>query len=136
MGRSFVAMIEAANLALLVNGNLKSIGDYFAADYVVHFTDQDVAGGHKVVKKIVNTYRRAFSDIQVEVEILVKNKNRVAWQRTLRATHTGAFKGFPGTGRPIVWRDMIVTEFRDGLIAEDWVVTDLAEKLLLARKRQ
>jgi len=29
---------------------------------------------------------------------------------------------------------MIVTEFRNGLMAEDWVVTDLAEKLLLARK--
>ena len=70
----------------------------------------------------------------MEVDILVKAKNRIAWQRTLRAKQTGPFKGFPATNRPIIWRDMITTEFRNGLIAEDWVVTDLAEKLLLARK--
>ena len=80
------------------------------------------------------TYRRAFSDIEVEIEFLVKTKDRIAWQRTLRAKQTGAFKGFPATNRIIIWRDMITSEFRDGLIAEDWVVTDLAEKLLLARK--
>ena len=80
-------------------------------------------------------YRRAFSELQVEVEVLVKAKDRVAWQRTVRATHKGNFKGFPATGRPIVWRDMVTSRFRDGLIAEDWVITDLAERLLLARKR-
>jgi predicted ester cyclase len=42
--------------------------------------------------------------------------------------------GFPATGRRVVWRDMIVSRFVDGVIAEDWVVTDLAERLLLARK--
>jgi hypothetical protein len=43
--------------------------------------------------------------------------------------------GFPATGRPIVWRDMVTSRFQDGRIAEDWVLTDLAERLLLARKR-
>ncbi len=135
MGRSLASTIEAANLALFVHGNFNEIGEFFTTDYVAHFTEQDFAGGHKMVKKVLSLYRRAFSEIQVTVEILVKGKNRIAWQRTMRATHTGAFQGFPPTGCPIVWRDMITTEFRDGLIAEDWVVTDLAERLLLARKR-
>ncbi len=135
MARSNTAAIEAANSALIVNGNLDAVGDFFATDYVAHVTGQDFPDGHEVVKKIVRAYRRAFSQIEVEIEILVKAKNRIAWQRTLKAKHTGAFKGFPATGLSIIWRDMITTEFRDGLIAEDWVVTDLAEKLLLARKR-
>ncbi len=135
MARSNTATIEAANSALIVNGNLDAVGDFFAPNYVAHVTGQDFSGGHEVVKKIVRAYRRAFSEIEVEVEILVKAKNRIAWQRTLKAKHTGAFKGFPATGLPIVWRDMVTTEFRNGLMAEDWVVTDLAEKLLLARKR-
>jgi len=29
---------------------------------------------------------------------------------------------------------MATSRFRNGLIAEDWVITDLAERLLLARK--
>lgn len=135
MTRSNTATIEAANSTLIVNGDLDAVGDFFATNYVAHVTGQDFSGGHDVVKKIVRAYRRAFSEIAVDIDILVKAKNRIAWQRTLRAKHTGAFKGFPATGLSIVWRDMIITEFRDGLIAEDWVVTDLAEKLLLARKR-
>jgi predicted ester cyclase len=94
-----------------------------------------MAGGQEVVRKIVAAYRRAFREIQIEVEILVKAKDRVAWQRTLRATHKANFKGFPATGCAIVWRDMVTSRFQDGLIAEDWVITDLAERLLLARKR-
>jgi predicted ester cyclase len=135
MARSNITTIEAANSALIVNGKLDAVGDFFTTNYVAPATGQDLSGGHEVVKKVVHAYRRAFSEIEVEIEILVKAKNRIAWQRTLKAKHTGAFKGFPATGLSIVWRDMITTEFRDGLMAEDWVVTDLAEKLLLARKR-
>jgi predicted ester cyclase len=134
VARTNTATIEAANSVLIVKGNLNEVSEFFAPDYVAHVTGQNFTGGHDVVKKIVRTYRRAFSNIEVEIEFLVKAKNRIAWQRTLRAKQTGAFKGFPATDRIITWRDMITSEFRDGLIAEDWVVTDLAEKLLLARK--
>ena len=135
MAFSNTALIEAANAALIVNGKLDTVGDFFAPDYVAHVTGQDFSGGHEVVKKIVRAYRRAFSEIEVEIQILVKAKNRIAWQRTLQGLHIRPFKGFPATGLSIVWRDMITTEFRNGLIGEDWVVTDLTEKLLLARKR-
>lgn len=135
MSRSHTAHIEAANAVLLINGDLDAIGEFFSPDYVAHVTDQDIAGGHELVRSLAAMYRRAFRDLQVDVEILVTAKDRVAWQRTLRATHAGSFKGFPPTGRPIVWRDMVTSRFHDGLIAEDWVITDLAERLLLARKR-
>jgi len=134
VARTNMATIEAANSALIVKGNLNEVAEFFTADYVAHVTGRHLAGGHDVVRRIVRTYLRAFSDIEVEIAILVKAKNRIAWQRTLRAKQTGAFKGFPATNRLVIWRDMITSEFRDGLIAEDWVVTDLAERLLLARK--
>jgi len=135
MSRSHAARIAAANAALIVNGALGAIGDFFRQDYVLHLTDRDMAGGHAVVRKIVGAYRRAFRDVRVKVEILVKAKDRVAWQRTIRAIHKSSSKGFPGTGRKLVWRDMVTSRFQDGLIAEDWVITDLAERLLLGRKR-
>lgn len=133
--RSQALTIEAASTALLIDGDVDAIRKFFTADYVVHFTEQDIAGGHDLIKKVLGTYRRAFSEIEVDVEILVKGKNRIAWQRTMKAIHTGAFKGFPATRRPIAWRDMMTTEFRGGQIAEEWMITDLAERLLLARKR-
>lgn len=134
MSRSLSSKIKAANTALMANGNLDAVDEFFTPDYVAHGTDQDMAG-RGAIRRFLRMYRRAFPDLQIEVEILVKTRDRVAWQRTLRATHKGDFKGFPATGRPIVWRDMVTSRFRDGLIAEDWVITDLAERLLLARKR-
>lgn len=135
LNQSLASKIQAANSALIANGKLDAVGEFFTLDYVAHLTDQDMTGGHGAIQKVVGMYRRAFPDLQVEVEILVEARDRVAWQRTLPGTHQGDFKGFPATGRPIVWRDMVTSRFRDGLIAEDWVITDLAERLLLARKR-
>jgi steroid delta-isomerase-like uncharacterized protein len=135
MGRSLESKVEAAASAMFAMGRLDAVGEFFTPDYVAHLTDQDMAGGHGAIRQVLGLYRRAFPDLQVEVEILVKAKDRVAWQRTLRGTQRGAFKGFPATGRSVVWREMVTSRFRDGLIAEEWVITDLAEQLLLARKR-
>jgi predicted ester cyclase len=135
MSRSLASIIHAANDALIASSNTDAIGDFFTEDYVTHLTDQDMGGGHAAIRRALGMLHHAFPKIEVEVEILVEGKDRVAWQRTLRATHEGDYMGFPPTGRPLVWRDMIVSVFRDGRMAEDWFVTDLAERLLRARKR-
>lgn len=129
-----VTRVRAATVALVVDGNVDAVGEFFATDYVIHLTGSDAAGGHAVIRNACALYQRAFSDLQVEIEVLVAAKDRVAWQRTVRATHTGSFRGFPGTGRPIIWRDMVTSRFRDGLIVEEWLVSDLAEQLLHGRK--
>jgi steroid delta-isomerase-like uncharacterized protein len=134
MDRSLAATIQSANAAILADGNLDALGEFFTPDYVAHGTDQ-VMTGHGAIRRFVGMLQRAFPDLQVEVQILVEGQDRVAWQRTLRGTHQDDFMGFPASGRQIVWRDMVVSRFRNGQIAEDWVITDLAERLLLARKR-
>lgn len=79
--------------------------------------------------------RRAFPKVRVTVEALLEGDDRIAWQRTLEGDQEGPFAGFPACGRKIVWREMVTSQFRDGRIAEDWIVTDLAEALLKSRKR-
>lgn len=134
MNRSLGSKIEAANAALIANRNVDAIGEFFTPDYVAHGTDQ-VMEGPGAIRRFLGMLQRAFPDLQVDVEILVEANDRVARQRTLRGTHQGDFKGFPATGRPIVWRDMVTSRFHNGLIVEDWVTADLAERLLLSRKR-
>lgn len=134
MDQPHVATIRAANEALLANGRLDAADEYFTVDYAVHVTGRDLGGGPGFVRQFVGLLRGAFSDLEVEVEILVESADRVAWQRTVRGTHTGSFQGFPPTNREIVWRDMVTSRLRDGRIAEEWAVSDLAERLLLARK--
>jgi hypothetical protein len=53
-----------------------------------------------------------------------------------RGTHENKFKRFPASGLQVVWRDMVTSQFRDGLIAEEWVITDFAEQLLFSRNHK
>ena len=135
MTHSLPSTIQLANVTLLSQGKHELVGEFFTSDYLVHLTDQDLRGGHKIVLGFLELYQRAFPDIRLEVEILVEGADRIAWQRTLHATHQGAFKGFPASGRKVVWRDVVTSRFRDGLIAEEWVISDLAEQMLLSRKK-
>lgn len=131
---TLASRIRVANAELLVEGRLETLADHFAPGYVAHLTGRDLRG-HAAVRRFLAELRAAFPEVRVEVEILLEGQDRVAWQRTLRAVHRGAFRGFPATGRPLVWRDMVTSRFQRGRIVEDWVLTDLAERPLLARKR-
>lgn len=124
--------IVAANEELLEQGELDALETTFAPDYVLHLVDRD-RHGLRPIQRFVKDLRKAFADLRVEVEVLATQADRVAWQRTLRARHRAGFQGFPASGRAIRWRDMIVSRFEDGRIAEEWAVSDLAERLLRAR---
>ena len=89
MGRSLAARIKAANAELLVNGHLELLGEFFTPDYVAHGTDRSMEG-HDAIRKYLRMVRRAFPVIQIEVDVLVEGKDRVAWQRRLQATQQGS----------------------------------------------
>lgn len=126
-------LLRDANRALLGEGELDRVEEFFAEDYVAHLTDGGVIRGTEAVKRFVATLRRAFDGLQVYVEILVQGGDRVAWQRTIRGTHARAFQGFPASKKEVLWRDMLVSRVADGRIHEEWAVSDLAERLLRTR---
>ncbi|MDP3516274.1 MAG: ester cyclase [Pseudohongiella sp.] len=134
MNPSLSALVQDSNAALIASGKLNEVEKYFTSDYVVHLTDKTLSSGHSTVQSVLSALMRAFSNIEVKVEVLLEGEERIAWQRTMTAIHSGAFKGFPASGRKIVWRDMVVSQFDGSLIKEEWVSTDLAEQLLLSRK--
>ena len=134
MPRSHQALILAANAALFSEGNLDAVPEFFATGYVAHLTGGTMRGGHDAIRRVVAAIKRSFPDLRCDVEILVESKDRIAWQRTLRGVQQVAFKGFPSKGKKLLWRDMVTSRIEDGLIAEEWVVTDFAERLLLAQK--
>lgn len=129
-------IIESANATLIAGRTLDDVSEFFAENYTAHITGRDIKGGHEVVHKTLGALFRAFSNIDVEVEVFLESEDRVCWQRTLTGMQTGRFKGFPASQREIVWRDMVTSQFEHGLISAEWVVTDLAEQLLMARKKR
>lgn len=127
-------VIEGANTALFVDGNLAAVEHFFSPEYTLHLTGRVLHGGHKVVQGIVAELNKSFPDMKIDIDILLEKDSQVAWQRTFRATHKGKFKSFDASQRKIEWRDMVVSRISRNKIVEEWVVTDLAEQLLLFRK--
>ncbi len=134
MNTAYLTLLRAANTTLFVEGDLDAVSTFFSPDYEVHLAAGRTLGGHDGVRAALTLTRRAFSALSVEVEVLVEAQDRVAWQRTLRGAQTGAYHGFPASGREIVWREMVTSRIVDGKIAEEWLVSELAERLLMARK--
>ncbi|MGQ3055540.1 MAG: ester cyclase [Roseateles sp.] len=133
MTTTWPARLRQANEAVLEQGRREAIADFFAPGYLAHVGGQTMRG-HSAVASVMDALRRAVPALKVDVEILVEGDDRIAWLRTCHGTQAGAFRGFPASGKDLVWRDMVVSRFERGLIAEEWVVTELAERLLLARK--
>lgn len=134
MNSPHTTTIREANAALLERGDIAAVATHFAPAYTTHVTAGDRTSTHESIQQYVEVMRRSFAGLHVEVEILVESGDRVAWQRTFTGTHEAKFQGFPPTKRELRWRDMVTTRFENGLIAEEWVVTDMAEQLLRARK--
>lgn len=133
MSSNTKVLVQANNL-LAANADLEDICVHFDNAYIAHTTGKTLLGGHKIVKGFLIGIQKAFSDIEISVDILMAEKDRVAWKRTWKAVQTGSYKGFPATNKKLTWSDMVVTRFENGLIVEDWLLTDLAEQLLKARK--
>ena len=122
--------IKFANDEVIGKGNLKIVNEIFAANYVAHAGGKDYRG-HQFVRRFIGELRSAIPDIRVmKVEILTHSGDTIVWQRTLRGTHKANMTGIPPSGQKIEWIEMVVTRFDSEKIAEEWVVSELAGRLL------
>jgi predicted ester cyclase len=119
--------VRWANEEIINKGNLKVVRELFAEDYVLHAVGEDFRG-HKFIEGLIAELTGAFPDLRVEVEPLVADADRITWLRTNRGTHKGNFMGVPPSGRNLTWRDMVVTRFARGKVAEEWVVSDFSAR--------
>ena len=70
--------------------------------------------------------KRAFPDLEAHVDDVVAAEDRVAVRVSLRGTHSGEFQGIPPSGRTIHYISHEFYRVEDGLIAEEWICSDMA----------
>ena len=72
-------------------------------------------------KEIVDSEARAaFPDLNVTVEEVMAEGDRVAARVTMRGTHRGEFQGIAPTGKRVEVRAMDMFRISDGKIVEHW----------------
>ncbi len=111
----------------ICNGNV-AIFDELLAENVCDSSGGAKAFGSEPFKQRARAVHGAFSKIEVALEELVIDADRLAWRWSLTGTHTGAFAGIAATGRRVTLRGVNFQRVRseDGRVVEHWTLADLA----------
>jgi predicted ester cyclase len=93
---------------------LDCLAQYYSPRFVDHVNDSEFRG-HAGVQTSVNQYRKILSDITITVVDQV-----IAGQRVVsRFVVSGV-----AYGRPVRFNGITISHMEDGLVVEDWSVTD------------
>ncbi len=67
---------------------------------------------------------RAFPDLQIRIEDMIAEADRVVVRLTLTGTHQGAFRGIEPTGRDVSFAAIRIYQLADGKVIDTWAQQD------------
>jgi len=76
------------------------------------------------VRQSVALYHQAFSDLEISPQTIIAEDDRVVVERTAPATHNGAFRGIPPTGKQLSYAGITIYRVEGGKIAEEVYLGD------------
>lgn len=104
-------------------GNLATVDELIASDFVVHLPGDDVQGP-EALKGYVSSLRNAFPDLEMTIDDQLADGDMVVTRWTARGTHTGPFQGIPPTGKRASFTGVDIDRFAGGKAVECWTNTD------------
>ena len=107
------------------NADQGIVDELFTAEFVHHLPDPRLPAGKEGLKLVGQSIVAGFPDVQVTVEDLLADGDKVIERTTARATHTGEFNGIPPSGTPVTWTEIHIYRLENGRIAEMWSEVDL-----------
>lgn len=84
----------------------------------------DLSRGPAGAKQYIGLFCAAFPDIQITVDDLFAEGDKVALRWSARGTHTGELMGIAPTGRPVAVTGHAIYRIAKGQIEEDWITGD------------
>ena len=104
-------------------GRGEAIDELFDEDGVAHGLAGDGGGelrGPAGYKPFFRRFRDAFPDIEIVVEDIIAEGDRVAARCTVRGRHQSDSLGFAATNQPVEFDGICIVRIRDGKIVEAW----------------
>jgi steroid delta-isomerase-like uncharacterized protein len=91
------------------------------SNVVAHFPGlpQPVRGLEGLLQ-LNRVYHTGFPDLNIKIEDMVAEGNKVVARYVIRATHQGDFQGIPPTGKQITVAGMSLFHLEGGKVAEEW----------------
>jgi steroid delta-isomerase-like uncharacterized protein len=119
------ALLRRFYRELVDQGNLAIIDELIAPDMVEHEElPPGIPPGREGVKQFFALMRSAFPDVQVAVEDMLAEGDKVVARVTFRGTHRGEFIGVPASGKQVAFTAIDILRIVDGRLVEHWGQTD------------
>jgi steroid delta-isomerase-like uncharacterized protein len=87
------------------------------------------ATGAELLKEVFGRLHRAFPDLQVTVEDVIAEGDKVVARNTVTGTHQGEYMGIPPTGKSITYNEIFMVRLASGRITETWGVVDVLSQM-------
>src|SRR5215213_9222890 len=100
--------------------NLDALEEIYAPNFVWHEPDQDIQG-YEQAKQFASTFFDAFPDINISVEDVIAEGDKVVTRYTIRGTHQGEIEevGAP-TEKRMELKGITIHRFEGDKIVEEW----------------
>jgi steroid delta-isomerase-like uncharacterized protein len=117
---------------LIENDDLDALDEVLAEDVVLRQPGEEEIRGIDGYKESIQTYKKAFPDITVNVKDMFVDGDVVITHFTLSGTHEGEFEGIEATGNTVENYGVTINRFENGKAVEDinyWDNLDFLQQL-------
>jgi len=102
--------------------DLAAFGRFHAANFASHAADGEMSC--EQYRALCQAFFTGFPDLQITIDDLVAEGDKVTKVWTARCTHKGNFMGIPATGKRVVVKGIYVYRVEGGKFAENWISMD------------
>jgi steroid delta-isomerase-like uncharacterized protein len=107
----------------------KTIDALVEPDAVIRTPLPIKATGAQALKEVFMRLHRIFADLEVRVEDLVAEGDKVVSRNSVTGTHQGEYMGLAPTGKAVTYDEIFVFRLVNGRIAETWGVVDVLSQM-------
>jgi steroid delta-isomerase-like uncharacterized protein len=110
---------------IINTGDWSNAGEIVSQDVTMdHPSSPELVRGLEAVSGMLGAFKAGFSDLQLTIEDMVAEGDKVAVQWRARGTHDGNLFGIPPTGKSMNAGGMSLFTIQDGKIVHDVVRED------------
>jgi predicted ester cyclase len=109
---------------VISQNRLDRVEEIVAPDEVDHALPPGIPSGLEGVKQLFTLLHTAFPDLQIDIEDLIAEGDKVMGRVRARGTHVGEFMGIAPTGKPVSFNAVDVVRVAGGKIVERWSQAD------------
>jgi steroid delta-isomerase-like uncharacterized protein len=85
--------------------------------------------GAQKLKDVFARLHQVYADLQVTIEEMIAEGDKVVSRNSVTGTHQGAYMGVPPTGKSVTYNEVFIVRFAGGRIAETWGIVDVFSQM-------